>query len=72
MDYATKLAIRALVSGLHYAGTIDQRHVAAIIQALGDAIVKAKGDNQTGAVVELGLLREGIARDAQIELPSHD
>lgn len=66
MDYATKLAIRAIVSGLHHAGTIDQRHISKIIDALNDAIAKAADDNQRGATHELEVLRDQIARDGQV------
>lgn len=66
MDYATRLAFRAVVSGLHHAGTIDQRHVSKIIEALNDAIDKADADHERGATHELEVLRDQIARDGQV------
>lgn len=66
MGPATSLALRAIVSGLHYAGTIDQRHVAAIVDALGDAADKAKSSHGPGAEYQLRELAAAIARDGQI------
>ncbi|RSU58034.1 hypothetical protein [Sphingobium yanoikuyae] len=69
MDYATKLALRAIVSGLHHAGTIDQRHISKIVEALVDADEKAGRDNQTTARVSLRQLCMDIARDGQVDCP---
>ena len=71
MDYETRLALRAVVSGLHYAGTIDQRHIAEITRALAEAVQKATDANDHGAAHRLAELREDIARDGQVKLPSH-
>jgi|GEM_PF-2865269 len=71
MDYATKLALRAIVSGLHYAGTIDQRHISKIVEALVDADEKAKSANRTSDRYDLRQLCMDIARDGQVECPIH-
>ena len=71
MDYATKMAIRAIVSGLHHAGTIDQRHIAKIVEALAEADEKARDDNQTSARYEIRKLCMDIARDGQVDCPIH-
>jgi len=68
MDHATKMAIRALVSGLHYAATIDQRHIAKIIEALNEAIEKTNNEVLYSATQELSVLRDWIARDAQLDI----
>ena len=66
MDYATKLALRAIISGLHYGGTIDQRQVQAIVDALAEAAIKADGDNRDTDAARLRQLRDDIARDGQV------
>lgn len=67
MDYATKLAIRAVVSGLHHAGTIDQRHISAIVDALGDAVTTARERGKVNDADDLEMLRADIARDGQVK-----
>lgn len=66
MDYATKLAIRAVVSGLHHAGTIDQRHISAIVQALTDAAATARDRGKDVDADKIDVLRQDIARDGQV------
>lgn len=72
MEYATRLALRAIVSGLHHAGTIDQRHISAIVAALMDAETKAKQDNRSQDRVSIRKLCIEIARDGQVDCPIHD
>ena len=68
MDSATRLAIRAVVSGLHYAGTIDQRHVKAIVDALEDAASTADDRGRDDDGKQLRMLRDDIARDGQVRI----
>lgn len=72
MDYDLQMALRAIISGLHYAGTIDQRHITAIIQALYDAAEQAQLDCKAGAGQRLKEFAAKVAHDAQITIPSHD
>lgn len=72
MDYATNMALRAIVSGLHYAGTIDQRHITAIVDALLEADGKAKADNRKSDRLGIRKLCIDIARDGQVDCPIHD
>lgn len=69
MDYATRMAIRALVSGLSYGGTIDQRHVSAIVKAMFEASEKCGTDNRVSDQLGLRSLCMEIARDGQVEAP---
>ncbi len=69
MDYGTKLALRAIVSGLHHAGAIDQSHIGKIVEALVDADAQAAKDNRTSDRHDIRKLCIDIARDAQVDCP---
>lgn len=69
MDVGTRLALRAIVSGLHHAGTIDQRHVSKIVEALVDADAKLAEANRSSDRYDMRTLCMDIARDGQVECP---
>ncbi|WP_303763773.1 hypothetical protein [Sphingobium yanoikuyae] len=72
MDYATNLALRAIVSGLHHAGTIDQRHISKIVEALVDADETAGQHHRKSDRYHLRKLCMDIARDGQVDCPIHE
>lgn len=69
MDYATNLALRAIVSALHHAGTIDQRHVSHIVDALVDADNQALRAGRVHERTDIRRLCMDIARDGQVDCP---
>lgn len=64
MDYATKMALRAIVSGLRYSRKIDDADCEAIITALADATGKALDDNRRTDGYRISTLAADIARDS--------
>lgn len=69
MDATTQLALRAIVSGLHHAGTIDQRHISKIVEALVEVDSEKATKLWTNDRAELRQLCMDIARDGQVECP---
>jgi hypothetical protein len=66
MDYATILAMRAIVRALTHGEHVKDDFSAHVVASLNDAIDKADADEKRGAVVLLEELREGIEKDARL------
>ncbi len=63
MDYATKMAIRAIVSGLRYSQRINDADCEAIVQALAEAAEKARDSSRRDDGERLDDFGADIARD---------
>lgn len=63
MDYDTKLALRALVSGLRYSNRIDDKDVLAIVGALEEAADTAMGNERQSERSNLRSLASDLGRD---------
>lgn len=63
MDIATRLAIRAVISGLHYSKKIGEEDCKAIVQALDEAGTLAKAKHPGESAAQIDALAADVARD---------
>ena len=64
MDYSTRLAIRAVISGLRYSRRIDAKDCEAIVAAIDEAGTTALHKVQRNAAGELDALAAEVALDS--------